>query len=102
MAALGAGLALNWSLTDCLAGLKNLQTIPGRLEPIGNACGLTVLVDYAHSPDALHHADHATQHRSSGQPNLDAIWMWRRSGPKQKTENGGYGVLAQRSMCSHL
>ena len=53
MAALGAGLALNWSLSDCLSGLKNLQTIPGRLESITNECGLTVLVDYAHSPDAL-------------------------------------------------
>ena len=53
MAALGAALALNWPLEDCLSGLKNLPIIPGRLEPIENACNLTVLVDYAHSPDAL-------------------------------------------------
>ena len=53
MAALGAALALNWPLEESLSGLKNLPIIPGRLEPIENACDLTVLVDYAHSPDAL-------------------------------------------------
>jgi UDP-N-acetylmuramoyl-L-alanyl-D-glutamate--2,6-diaminopimelate ligase len=53
IAALGAGLALGWSLRDCLEGLAQLKSIPGRLQVVPNHCGLTVLVDYAHSPDAL-------------------------------------------------
>jgi UDP-N-acetylmuramoyl-L-alanyl-D-glutamate--2,6-diaminopimelate ligase len=53
LAALGAGLALGWSLSDCLEGLAQLEAIPGRMQPVPSTCGLTVLVDYAHSPDAL-------------------------------------------------
>jgi UDP-N-acetylmuramoyl-L-alanyl-D-glutamate--2,6-diaminopimelate ligase len=34
-------------------GIAGLNKVPGRLEKIDNARGVTVLVDYAHSPDAL-------------------------------------------------
>ena len=34
-------------------GIRDLQAVPGRLEKILNDRGITVLVDYAHSPDAL-------------------------------------------------
>jgi UDP-N-acetylmuramyl-tripeptide synthetase len=34
-------------------GLEGLSTIPGRLEPVENAAGITVLVDFAHTPDAM-------------------------------------------------
>ncbi len=34
-------------------GLKRVLNIPGRLEEIPNECGFSVLVDYAHTPDAL-------------------------------------------------
>jgi UDP-N-acetylmuramoyl-L-alanyl-D-glutamate--2,6-diaminopimelate ligase len=53
IAALGAGLALGWPLQDCLDGLAQLDAIPGRLEAVPNGSDLTVLVDYAHTPDAL-------------------------------------------------
>lgn len=34
-------------------GVANLNAVPGRLEAVANTEGLTVLVDYAHKPDAL-------------------------------------------------
>lgn len=34
-------------------GVRRLKVVPGRLERIDNKAGLTVFVDYAHSPDAL-------------------------------------------------
>ena len=34
-------------------GIAGLNKVPGRLEKVDNARGVTVLVDYAHSPDAL-------------------------------------------------
>ncbi len=33
--------------------MSNLQAAPGRLEQVPNSLGLTALVDYAHTPDAL-------------------------------------------------
>ncbi|HEV8720320.1 MAG TPA: UDP-N-acetylmuramoyl-L-alanyl-D-glutamate--2,6-diaminopimelate ligase [Candidatus Binatia bacterium] len=34
-------------------GIRQLRTVPGRLEKIDNRLGISVLVDYAHTPDAL-------------------------------------------------
>jgi UDP-N-acetylmuramoyl-L-alanyl-D-glutamate--2,6-diaminopimelate ligase len=34
-------------------GIGNLKSVPGRLEKVPNRLDLTILVDYAHSPDAL-------------------------------------------------
>ena len=35
------------------AGILALKNVPGRLETIPNSSGINVVVDYAHSPDAL-------------------------------------------------
>ncbi len=53
LAAVGAGIALNISLKQVAAGIEALERVPGRLDPVPNKLGLSVLVDYAHSPDAL-------------------------------------------------
>jgi UDP-N-acetylmuramoyl-L-alanyl-D-glutamate--2,6-diaminopimelate ligase len=34
-------------------GIQQLTSVPGRLEKVENNLGLSVLVDYAHTPDAL-------------------------------------------------
>ena len=52
LAACGAGLQLGLSAKD-MAGLNGCAGAPGRLEPVPNAQGLNVFVDYAHTPDAL-------------------------------------------------
>ncbi len=50
-AALCQGLGVPWAaITE---GLANVGTVPGRFESIPNGKGLTVIVDYAHSPAAL-------------------------------------------------
>ena len=47
--------AKNENLTDdqIIRGIENLQSIPGRVEKIPNNRGLTIIVDYAHTPDSL-------------------------------------------------
>ena len=35
------------------AGIKNLSSVPGRLEKVETSAGIHVFVDYAHKPDAL-------------------------------------------------
>lgn len=53
LAAVGVSLSLNLPLATAVAGLAALTSIPGRLERVPNDHGITVLVDYAHTPDAL-------------------------------------------------
>jgi UDP-N-acetylmuramoyl-L-alanyl-D-glutamate--2,6-diaminopimelate ligase len=53
LAAVGVGLALQIPQTAIVEGIKKLRSVPGRLQKIDNARGVAVLVDYAHTPDAL-------------------------------------------------
>lgn len=52
LAAMGLALALGLPV-ETFASLADCHGAPGRLERIPNPAGLTVLVDYAHTPDAL-------------------------------------------------
>jgi len=53
LAAAGLCLATGFDLNTVAAGLCALKTIPGRLEKIQWKGDLTVLIDYAHTDDAL-------------------------------------------------
>jgi UDP-N-acetylmuramoyl-L-alanyl-D-glutamate--2,6-diaminopimelate ligase len=53
LAAAGLCLAVGFDLEAIAAGLSALQTIPGRLEKIDWVGYFSVLVDYAHTDDAL-------------------------------------------------
>ncbi len=53
LAAIGASIQLGIPNSVILRGLKNLNSVPGRLEPINCGQNFTVLVDYAHTEDAL-------------------------------------------------
>jgi UDP-N-acetylmuramoyl-L-alanyl-D-glutamate--2,6-diaminopimelate ligase len=53
LAAAGLCLAAGFDLETIAAGLSALKTIPGRLEKIDFDCDFSVLVDYAHTDDAL-------------------------------------------------
>ncbi len=60
-ALMAAGLtsALGISLDVICEGLESLKAVPGRLESVENDKGINVIVDYAHSPDALLNVLHA-------------------------------------------
>lgn len=60
-ALMAAGLtsSLGVSLDVICEGLESLKSVPGRLESIENDKGINVIVDYAHSPDALLNVLHA-------------------------------------------
>ncbi len=53
MAAVGAGLAAGLDLKTIQAGIEKLKGVPGRFEQINQGQSFTVVVDYAHTPDAL-------------------------------------------------
>ena len=53
MAAVTAGIALDLPLATIKSGIENHLPVPGRLERVANSRGVTCLVDYAHTGDAL-------------------------------------------------
>ena len=53
LAAAAAAVALGVNLDGVVDGIASLEMVPGRLEPVSNRRGLKVVVDYAHTPDAL-------------------------------------------------
>lgn len=53
MAAAGATLSLGMDPCWVQQGIESLDGVPGRLEPVRGGQEFTVIVDYAHTPDAL-------------------------------------------------
>ena len=53
LAATAAGIALRLPLSAIRAGIEGHLPVPGRLERVDNSRGVTCLVDYAHTGDAL-------------------------------------------------
>lgn len=54
MSAAGIALALGWTLDSIKYGLEHMVGVSGRLEPLPTGKNeFTVLLDYAHTPDAL-------------------------------------------------
>ena len=53
LAAVSAGIALDLPLEAIKTGIETHATVPGRMERVDNTLGITLLVDYAHTGDAL-------------------------------------------------
>ena len=53
LGAVGIGRALGIDADVVAEGIGQLKSVPGRLEKVANPRDITILVDYAHSPDAL-------------------------------------------------
>ncbi len=53
LGAVGVGCALGLEPDAIEAGIYQLKAVPGRVEKVENQLGITILVDYAHTPDAL-------------------------------------------------
>ncbi len=53
LSAIGAATAMGVAPKAIEKGIKNLQSIPGRLESVPNDKNRYVYIDYAHKPDAL-------------------------------------------------
>lgn len=53
MAAVATGVAMELSLESIKDGIESVRGVSGRLEKVENQKGIHILVDYAHTPDAL-------------------------------------------------
>jgi UDP-N-acetylmuramoyl-L-alanyl-D-glutamate--2,6-diaminopimelate ligase len=53
LAAAAAALCMDLNLKQIVSGIEELKGVPGRLELVKNSRSLAIVVDYAHTPDAL-------------------------------------------------
>ena len=66
LAAIGAALLVGIPIEAIERGIEKLDAVRGRFEPVPSADGPTVIVDYAHKPDALEKLLHAVRELSGG------------------------------------
>ena len=66
LAAIGVGISQGVELEAIKAGLESVDSIPGRFEPVDCGQDYTVVVDYAHTPDALERVLKAARILTSG------------------------------------
>ncbi len=73
LAVYGAALMLGKSPEDVLLVLSTLKSVSGRLDPIRSKEGVTAVVDYAHTPDAIINVIQALRDVMNGKGTLITI-----------------------------
>lgn len=73
LAVYGAAVMLGKQPEDVLVVLSTLKSVSGRLEPIRSSEGVTAVVDYAHTPDAIVNVIQALRDVMNGKGQLITI-----------------------------
>src|SRR3989442_4317330 len=92
LAASAAAGALEIPTGTIVAGLERVSSVPGRLEPVDEGQPFQVLVDYAHTPDALERALEAV--RAFGPAHL--LCVFGCGGDRDKGKRPLMGAAAAR------
>ncbi|HSC47354.1 MAG TPA: UDP-N-acetylmuramoyl-L-alanyl-D-glutamate--2,6-diaminopimelate ligase [Gammaproteobacteria bacterium] len=93
MAVMGALLALGLPFKEALASLNRARTVPGRMECFGGGAKRPlVVVDYAHTPDALEKALTAARAHCRG-----TLWcVFGCGGERDRGKRSQMGAIAER------
>lgn len=92
MAAVGAGLALEIPPETIRCGIESHRKVPGRVERVDNNKGITVLVDYAHTGDALENVLNMVNELKTGR----IITVFGCGGDRDKGKRPVMGEIAAR------
>jgi UDP-N-acetylmuramoyl-L-alanyl-D-glutamate--2,6-diaminopimelate ligase len=93
VAAMAAALARGLTLEEVVQCAATIRPAPGRFEPVPNELGLTVVVDYAHTDDALENViGFARELVGEGR----VITMFGCGGDRDKTKRPKMGRVAAR------
>ena len=92
LAAVGVGLALQLSLEAIACALGAVQTVPGRFEQVRAGQPFLVVVDYAHTPDALERVLSTARKLTSGRLGV----VFGCGGDRDRTKRPIMGEIAAR------
>jgi UDP-N-acetylmuramoyl-L-alanyl-D-glutamate--2,6-diaminopimelate ligase len=92
LAAQGAALALGIPLDVVARGVGAVDRVRGRMEPVSGSQPFTVLVDYAHTPDALEHALQAARAFTRGRLHV----VFGCGGDRDRGKRPEMGAIAAR------
>jgi len=93
LAATAASLSLGIDLDRIVEGIKRLKAVPGRMELVKNRKDLTVVVDYAHTPDALLKAQETLRPLTEGR----LITLFGCGGDRDKGKRYEMGICAGKN-----
>jgi UDP-N-acetylmuramoyl-L-alanyl-D-glutamate--2,6-diaminopimelate ligase len=91
-AAAAATYLLGIKLDDIIEGVANLEGVPGRFERVVEGMGYDVIVDYAHTPDALEQLLQAAKEVTKNR----VILVFGATGDRDKTKRPIMGEIAAR------
>lgn len=91
LAAVTSLLIQDWSREDIDSAIRSLQPIRGRMEQIPNNMGATVIVDYAHTPDALEKVIQTVREFTKGKVHV----VFGCGGNRDKTKRPIMGAIAK-------
>lgn len=93
-AAYGAGRALGHDAEDVLDALAGVPPVPGRFEQLRFEDGRTVVVDYAHTPDALENVLDAVRETMTADAELWCVFGC--GGDRDPTKRRTMGSIAEQ------
>ena len=89
LVAIGMALAMGFSRARIERGLRALERVPGRLDPVPSEEGKKIFVDYAHTPDAVQRAIEAVRPSAKR-----VVCVFGCGGDRDATKRGPMGVAA--------
>lgn len=93
LAAFAAATALGIDPPAAARGLARLRAVPGRLEPVDRGQPFRVIVDYAHTPDALRRAAAAVRPDTNGR----LILVFGCGGDRDRDKRPRMGAVAAQA-----
>lgn len=88
-----AALALGASVEDTLVALSQLRPVKGRLETIAGPAGVNVVIDYAHTPDALENVLKTLREVAPGKP---LFCLFGCGGDRDRSKRPEMGAVAAK------
>ena len=98
LAAVSVGIGMEVSLKSLKEGVEELEGVSGRFEKVGNERGIHVIVDYAHTHDALEHVLLGLKRilERGNQNNGKTITVFGCGGDRDRTKRPLMGEVAGR------
>ncbi|MBQ1209639.1 MAG: UDP-N-acetylmuramoyl-L-alanyl-D-glutamate--2,6-diaminopimelate ligase [Bacteroidales bacterium] len=87
-------IELGVEVDDCLIALSRLESAPGRLESMMGPRGICVVIDYAHTPDAL---DNVLKTLRKISPQRQLICLFGCGGDRDKSKRPEMAAIAQKA-----